>query len=169
MKIFVYDMLVNRNIAEAIGLQIEEEWIGEFRGQLWCLQSSYIALPLNHLKRKKGNNRVLGKIYQIKDNQFTIAKLDAFYACTMSKFNFNHSSDLYHRITNTVNVLNYTNAFDLANFTYSVSERIECEVYVGNILNERVIKGIVPAYQRNRINSGVSQNFIDFLRKSITR
>lgn len=160
MNLFVYDLLTDHSIARSIGLQIKEIHDAYINGQLYTINRTPVAIPIESIPHPRGNNKIFGKLYVLDNlNEHQMRLLDAFYACVKTKFRFNHSTDLFHRVNVPIQIITTTNKYDLANQTYNLFSTIEGECYIGNINNKRIISGMKDTH--NREMSGFSKNYIE--------
>ena len=118
---------------------------------------SVFILP-NNLYKERGNSKIYGAIFAVRDIDFYISLLDAYHACYKNKIQRNHIYDIHHRDTIEVVPIHFKSLSDLSRLKYREgTTTFNAEAYFGNP-NHPKIKQRIGIRNSHRVVDGIDKN-----------
>lgn len=105
-----------------------------------------------------------GALYFLQDAEFYINILDSYFICSKSRLKRNHKNDLHHRIPTTVTQIQFSSIDEFERLKFVESDLIDCQTYIGNLLNYR-INSRINKTTSYRVTNGIDKQFIKLLKE----
>lgn len=156
--------MVCPKLQREVGIPLQFVTYAHVEGKMFKHYRNNNSFVLQDAKNPWGNKVVYGAIFHLRDSEFYLRILDAYYGCSLSSLRRNHDLDIEHRIQGIATQISFTSIDELERLKYTELSTVDVQLYVGNIKHPKINQRL---NKRNsyRMIDGCDTNYINLIRE----
>jgi hypothetical protein len=149
-----------------LNIPLEFVTFAHIEGKLYKHFRNNGSFVLPNVKRK--GSVVYGAIFLLRDFDFYIRLLDAYYMCSYSTLHTNHRRDIHHREIVQATPIAFSDLDSFSRLLYKEKENVATNVYYGNRTHPKINQRL-NLDARYRIIDGVSAKQFTEIYREVTQ
>lgn len=167
--IFLSNELLSPRVRHILRVPLEFISFAFVEGKLYNHVQNKGTFVVPNNGRRWGNDVVYGALFVCNDFHFYIRSLDAYFSCSKSALNRNHTYDLHHRVDTYSTPITFPDVESFCSLRYKEGQAIRTYAYVGNPTHPNIIKRTSSHISKTRIIDGLDKHsFKELLREVLT-